>query len=129
MAVTFFAANSAIYYKSAEKSPRGLLAVLLSSAIGTVIYIGLQYALTALVNRKASGTARQREIAEKDERNIRIREIAGQRAAFAAYILLVLMSYAFYFLDYTVPFCVSAGAFALLAAAHLIFHAYYNKKM
>ena len=72
---------------------------------------------------------KQREIDEKDERNIRIREKAGYASWYASLIIFVAMALVFVIMDYPLGYWMSAGAIVLHKVILLIFTSLYNKKM
>jgi len=72
---------------------------------------------------------RQREIEEKDERNIRIREKAGYSSWHATLLIFVAMALVFIFLDNPLGYWLSAGAVVLHKVILLVFTTAYSKTM
>jgi len=91
-----------------------------------IMLVGLTF---MFINRYSTEGAKQYEIDDKDERNIRIKEKASYITMFVAYGLIGLLAFAFLFMGYRdVAFITVAGA-VVLRIVYEIFKVIYNKKM
>ena len=72
---------------------------------------------------------RQYEIAEKDERNIRIREKAGYATWYTTLFLLVIISLTLVVLNYTAAGFVALGALLIHAVSFFLYTYLYSKKI
>lgn len=73
--------------------------------------------------------AKEYEIAEKDERNIRIREKAGYSAWYTGVFILAVLSLIFLILDYKLPCFIAIGVLFVHIINLFIFIYIYNKKL
>lgn len=73
--------------------------------------------------------AKQYEIAEKDERNIRLREKAGYATWYTSLFILAALSLTFVILDYKVACFLSLGALFVHIISLFIYIYIYNKKI
>jgi uncharacterized membrane protein len=94
-----------------------------------LIFVGAVYKVIFRNNDNSPEAVRQREIDEKDERNIRIKEKAGYASWHATLLIFVAMALVFIFMDYPLGYWLSAGAVVLHKITLLIFTSIYNKKM
>ena len=72
---------------------------------------------------------KQREIDEKDERNIRIKERAGYASWHATLLIFVVMAVVFIFMNNPIGYWLSAGAVVLHKLILLFFTKIYNTRM
>ena len=73
--------------------------------------------------------ARQYEIAEKDERNIRIREKAGYATWYTTLFLLAIISLTLVVLNYTAAGFVALGALLIHGISFFVYTYLYSKKI
>ena len=71
----------------------------------------------------------QQLIGQYDERNIAIRGYAGYTVFIITLITASIMSLAFLFLDYTLPFIIGAGLLLIHIVSFLFFMRYYGKRV
>jgi len=91
-----------------------------------LILIGVFYAFRERSNPEA---VKQREIDEKDERNIRIKEKAGYATWHVTLLMLVAMAFVFIFMDYVLGFWIVAGAVVFHKLMFVVFSVIYGKRM
>jgi len=94
------------------------------------MFAGAIYKILFRKNKNSSPeAARQLEIDEKDERNIRIKEKAGYASWHTTLIILVVMALIFVFINNPTGYWLAAGALVLHKIMLMIFTSIYNKKM
>ena len=94
-----------------------------------LMFAGAIYKVIFRNDSNSPEAVKQREIDEKDERNIRIREKAGYASWHATLLIFVAMALVFVFMGYPLGYWMSAGAVVLHKAILLIFTSAYNKRM
>ena len=94
-----------------------------------LMFAGEIYKVIFRNEKNSPEAAKQREIEENDERNIRIKEKAGYASWHASLLIFVAMALVFVFMDYPLGYWLSAGAVVLHKIILLIFTSVYNKRM
>ena len=69
------------------------------------------------------------EIAEKDERNVRLREKAGYSAWYISVFMLAILSLIFLIFDYKLPCFITIGALFVQILSLFVFIYIYNKRL
>ncbi len=73
--------------------------------------------------------AKQYEIEEKDERNIRLREKAGYATWYTSLFMLAILSLTFIVLDYKIPCFIALGALMIHIVSLFVYIHIYNRKI
>lgn len=73
--------------------------------------------------------AKQYEINEKDERNVRLREKAGYASWYMTLLMLALITFVFLVLDYKLPTYILSGALLIHCASFFGYVYVFNKKI
>lgn len=94
-----------------------------------IIGVGVAGMIQKKRTEKDPQKAKQYEINEKDERNIRIREKACCAAWYITLFVLAAVSMTLFIMDYTVPFAMVLAAFFIHILGMFVFIYVYNKNM
>ena len=124
--IVLFAAGllCAIIFRDAESALAKLPAVIIATGTG-MICVGISL-ITRFMNPKL---AKEYEINEKDERNIRLREKAGLFTWGVTQFVLMAMVLVFLLLDFTVLCWIAYGALAIHNSSLFLGIAIHNRKI
>ena len=119
----------ALYIFLSQTLYEHLSAQLIDFVIGFGIAIMLVGLVFMLINRYGSEGAKQYEIEEKDERNIRIREKAGFITMYAAIGIFGILAFTFLIMGQTIIAYITVGGAVLQRIVYEITKLIYKKKM
>ena len=119
----------ALYIFLSQTLYEHLSAQLIDFVIGFGIAIMLVGLVFMLINRYSSEGAKQYEIEEKDERNIRIRERAGFITMYAVFGIFAILAFTFLIMGQPVIAYITVGGAALQRIIYEITKLIYKKKM
>jgi len=108
-----------------ETLPAGVISFINGFAIA-IMLVGLTF---LILNRYSPEGAKQHEIEEKDERNIKIREKAGYASWYASLGIFAVLAFVFLIMGYHVIAYITVGGAVLHRVFFEIFKAIYRKKM
>ena len=114
----------AIIFNDAEGSMRILPFVMIGLGSG-IIGVGVSF----IIRHKNPKLAKEYEINEKDERNIRIREKAGYTTWHITQLILFVMVFAFLLMDYKLPCWIAMGGLIIHNGSLLVGIAVHSKKI
>lgn len=94
-----------------------------------IVGVGIANLFRKRILEKNPEKAKEYEIAEKDERNVRLREKAGYATWYITLFVLAVLALTFIVLDYSVACWLTIGALFTHIFSLIVFIAIYNKKI
>lgn len=106
----------------------GLTFIMVGLGAGLVGAVGAKVFMERILHRDPV-LAKQYEINEKDERNIRLREKAGYASWYSTLLMLSLVALIFLLLDYMVATFILIGVLLVHLLSFFVYVYVYNKKI
>lgn len=111
------------------EGPLGVLPYVLCGFGLGIIWVGVVCTIRMRKIKQDPKKARQYEIAEKDERNIRLREKAGYASWIISLFVMAILSMVFIIFDYKIACLLAIIALFIHVISLFVFIAIYDKKI